>query len=142
MSRIFLLLFLFVNISFSQDWKTDLEAAKQQARQENKQLLIVFQGSDWCAPCMKLNREVFESAYFKDYAASHYVLLQADFPRKKGNQLSPELQQQNNELAAKYNKEGYFPLVVVFDKNLNLIGKTGYKKMAPEAYIEHLNSFK
>ncbi|MDT8346587.1 MAG: thioredoxin family protein [Flavobacteriaceae bacterium] len=142
MPRLFLLLFLLVNFSFSQDWKTDLEAAKQQARQEDKQLLVVFQGSDWCAPCMKLNREIFESEYFKEYAASHYVMLQADFPRKKGNQLSPELQQQNNELAAQYNKNGYFPLVVVFDKNLNLIGKTGYKKMTPELYIEHLNSFK
>lgn len=134
-------LFLLLSIStvgFSQNWKTSLEEAKIEASKENKKILLVFSGSDWCAPCMKLEKNVWKSDAFKKVAEEKYVLIKADYPKKKANQLSAELTESNNKLAEKYNKEGNFPLVVMLDKNGKVQGMTGFKNISAEEYIKLL----
>jgi hypothetical protein len=69
-------------------------------------------------------------------------MLLADFPKKKENQLSEEIQKHNHMLAEKNNQEGYFPLVVVLDIHGKVLGKTGYQNISVEKYIEILESFK
>lgn len=128
--------------SFAQEWQTDFEQAKQLASKENKTIILVFQGSDWCTPCIKLDRAVWSTDVFKKYAEKHFVMLQADFPRKKKNTLSKELQEKNNKLAERYNRHGYFPFVVVLDKNGKVLGETGFKRNTVEEYIKLLESFK
>ena len=125
----------------AQDWQTDFETAKSLAAEQDKPIILVFQGSDWCAPCIKLEKEIWSSEDFIAYSKEHYIMLKADFPRKRQNSLSAEQQEKNNALAEKYNKEGYFPLVVVLDKEGKVLGTTGYKKLTPSEYIEFLNSF-
>lgn len=125
----------------AQEWQTDFEAAKQISSEEKLPIILVFQGSDWCAPCIKLNLEIWSSEEFKSYSKEHFVMLQADFPRKKINSLPDEQQQKNNQLAEKYNKQGYFPFVVILDKEGNVLGEAGYEKITPSAYIEKLESF-
>ena len=68
-------------------------------------------------------------------------MLKADFPRKKANALSEEQQQKNNTLFEKYNLNGYFPFVVVLDKDGRVLGETGYQKSTPTDYITLLESF-
>lgn len=126
---------------YAQEWQTDLITAKEIASKENKPIILVFQGSDWCAPCMKLEKEVWSTTEFIDYAKENFVLLLADFPRKKQNALTKEQQEKNDQLAEKYNKNGYFPLVLVLDKDGNVSGTTGYKNMKPNEYIQLLTSF-
>lgn len=124
-----------------QEWFTDFEKAKKVAKAESKDILMVFQGSDWCAPCIKLSREVWETEQFKEYAKGHYVMVQVDFPRQKKNALPPDQQQKNGALAEQYNKNGIFPLVVILDADGHVHGETGYLKYSPAKYIEHINSF-
>ena len=52
-------------LGYSQNWKTNFEEAKTQAMNENKNILLVFSGSDWCAPCIKLDKTVWQSEEFK-----------------------------------------------------------------------------
>ncbi|MGV6828127.1 MAG: thioredoxin family protein [Flavobacteriales bacterium] len=125
----------------AQNWMTNIDQAKKIASEENKEIILVFQGSDWCAPCIKLEKEIWSTPEFISYAKEHYVMLKADFPRRKKNALSPEQQKQNNELAEKYNKNGYFPFVVVLSPQGEVLGETGYIKTSPENYISQLNSF-
>lgn len=135
-----MLLFL-VTISYSQEWKTDFEAAKNEANTQNKTVLLVFSGSDWCGPCIKLERDIWQSAEFKEFAKNNLIIERADFPKKKQNQLTPELKKQNQELAEKYNKDGLFPLVVILDKTGKILGKTGFKNVSPQEYITVIKSF-
>lgn len=125
----------------AQDWKTDFNEAKRQAKNEKKPIILVFQGSDWCAPCIKLDREVWSTEAFKDYAAEHYIMLQADFPRRKANALPPAQVAANTQLAEAYNPKGIFPLVVVLNETGEVLGETSYKKASPQAYIRELNDF-
>lgn len=126
---------------FGQEWQTDFNKAKQIAKEKHRPIILVFQGSDWCAPCIKLNREVWSTDEFQKYAKDHYVMLQADFPRKKKNALPEDRAKANAKLAEQYNKNGIFPLVVVMDAQGKVKGETGYKKMKPKAYIQLLDSF-
>ena len=139
---LFVLFFASVCIASAQEWQTDFTTAKQIAAKQDKPIILVFQGSDWCAPCIKLDKEVWNTPEFKSYAKDHFVMLQADFPRKKANSLAPEQQEKNNQLAEKYNQNGYFPFVVILDENGKVLGETGYQKMQPNEYIKLLNSFK
>lgn len=126
---------------FAQDWQTDFAAAREIATNEDRPIVLVFQGSDWCAPCIKLDRDIWSADAFKTYAKNHFVMLQADFPRRKKNALSEAQSRANAELAEMYNKSGAFPLVVVLDNEGNVLGETGYKQATPAAYIEELTSF-
>ncbi len=130
-----------INMGNAQDWQTDFNSAKTLAKKENKTLILVFQGSDWCAPCIKLDREVWGTDTFKKYAKDHFVMVQADFPRKKANVLPEAQKAANAKLAEKYNQRGVFPFVVVMDHEGNVLGETSYKKTTPEKYIALLNSF-
>ncbi|MBT3871208.1 MAG: thioredoxin family protein [Flavobacteriaceae bacterium] len=139
---LFISLIVFSSISASsQNWMTDLEASKKLASEENKKIILVFQGSDWCAPCIKLDREIWSTDEFKTYANKKYVMLKADFPRKKKNLLPKTEQENNNKLAERYNSNGHFPFVVVLDKTGKVLGETGYLKISPSDYINHINSF-
>ena len=135
------LVLLNIGTALAQDWQTDFTKSKEMATKENRPIVLVFQGSDWCAPCIKLDREIWSTEAFINYSKDNYVMLRADFPRSRKNTLSDPQAKANAELAEIYNKNGLFPFVVVLDKNGKVLGETGYKKSTPEAYIEELNSF-
>ena len=137
----FIFILLLGSLSYSQDWQTSYDRSLIKAKNENKKIILVFQGSDWCGPCIKLSQEIWSSDYFINYSNKKFVMLQADFPRKKTNFLSDEQQKSNNLLAEKYNPNGYFPFVVIIDKNENLLGEMGYKKTTPENFIKIIESF-
>lgn len=142
MKRFILIIFLIIN-SFlqAQNWQTNFEQAKSIAVKENKNIILVFSGSDWCAPCMKLEKSIWMSEEFKAEAEKNWVTYKADFPKKKANQLAPELTEQNKVLAEKYNKGGSFPLVVLLDKNGKVLGMTGFKNVSPAEYIAMIKKF-
>lgn len=123
---------------YAQEWQTDFDQAKKIANEENKPIVLVFQGSDWCAPCIKMERDIWNSDFFKENGHQHFVLLKADFPRRKKNALPEELAEQNAQLAERYNLQGAFPLVVLLDEKGELLGQTGMNKMKPEEYLSHL----
>jgi len=99
------------------NWSGDFSVAQKQAAQEHKLIMINFSGSDWCGPCIRLRTEILESAAFENYAADHLVLVRADFPRQKKDQLSKEQVKLNEALADKYNSDGKFPYTLLVDEN-------------------------
>jgi thioredoxin-related protein len=141
MKFIFILIITFSLNSFAQDWQTNFNEAKKQASKSNHSIVLVFQGSDWCGPCMKLDKEVWSTPEFKKLSKDHFVMLKADFPRRKANKLSDEQTAQNAKLAELYNNQGFFPLVVVLDSNGKVLGKMGYEKSSPKAYFDKLSTF-
>jgi thioredoxin-related protein len=141
MKNIVVILFIFINyLSYSQNWKTNFEEAKIEALNENKNILLVFSGSDWCGPCIKLDNIVWKSEDFKTEAEKNWVLYKADFPKKKANQLQAEIAENNNKLAEKYNKNGSFPLVILLDKTGKVLGMTGFKNIGSVDYIQLIHS--
>ncbi|UAY50992.1 thioredoxin family protein [Ferruginibacter albus] len=113
--KMFLLSILSGILLLPQAWLTNIEDAKQIAHQHHKYILLNFSGSDWCAPCIRMHKDIFDSKAFIFYADSNLVLLNADFPRLKKNRLSAVQQKANDALADVYNPTGIFPYTLLLD---------------------------
>lgn len=103
-------------------WLTDLPRAQAQANAERKSVLLVFHGSDWCPPCIELQRQVFQSPEFGDYARKALVLVDVDFP--EAPKQSAELKRANAALKAKFNVGDNYPALVL----LNAAGETVFQE--------------
>jgi thioredoxin-related protein len=113
-------------------WETSYAKAVELARSSGKPILADFTGSDWCGWCVKLKKEVFDTAEFKRWAKAKVVLLELDFPSKAPQ--SRTLKEQNKKLAAKYKVEG-FPTILFLDASGKVVGRTGYVAGGPKAWI-------
>jgi thioredoxin-related protein len=117
------------------EWLTDLPKAQAQAKAENKLVLMDFTGTDWCPWCIKLNKEVFSTPQFADFAAKSLVLVEVDFPRTKPQ--SAELKKANQALQRKYKIEGY-PTIIVLNSAGKKVGELGYEEGGPKPFIGKL----
>ncbi len=102
-------------------WQPDYETARKTAAARHQLILLNFSGSDWCGPCLRMKREIFSTGIFSKMADSSLVLLNADFPRAKKNQLNSGQKKQNNLLADKFNPTGIFPLTLLIDENGRIV---------------------
>ena len=140
--KFLLLLLSFYTINIDNGWLTDFEQAKKTASQKNECILLNFSGSDWCGPCMRLRKEIFASDDFKNYATDHLVLLNADFPRNKKNELSKEQQKKNDQLAEKFNPNGKFPFTILLSAEGNIIKEwDGLPDLKPNEFVNQLIQF-
>jgi len=134
-------LIAFSSLTYGQDWVENLSEAKQFASEKNQNIVLVFSGSDWCIPCIKLDKTILSTSEFHDLSKDHFVMVKVDFPRKKKNQLAAMKAAENRKLAEAYNPKGYFPLVVILDKEGNPLGEIGYENVSPSEYFRLLSSF-
>lgn len=110
-------------------WQSDFRQAKNQAQETHRLILLNFSGSDWCGPCIKLKKDIFESAEFGAFAAEQLVLVRADFPRLSKNQLDERQTAHNEALAETYNRQGKFPFTVLLDAEGRVLKEwDGYPK--------------
>lgn len=116
-------------------WSDDYEKALEQAKKENKKVLLDFTGSDWCGWCIKLDKEVFSKPKFKQYAKDNLVLVEVDFPQ--GKRLPKKTVEQNEKLQQEHGVRGY-PTIVVLDPEGKKLGQLGYVEGGPEAFIAKL----
>lgn len=114
-------------------WEPDFEIAKKIAKEKHELILLNFSGSDWCGPCIVLRKDYLESDIFQDMAKTNLVMVNADFPRKKKNQLSFDQVKRNEALAEKYNKEGLFPYTLLLNADGKVIKSW---KGKPEVSVE------
>ncbi|AMP97555.1 Thioredoxin Disulfide Isomerase [Pedobacter cryoconitis] len=138
-----LLIILLSILPGSLSWMSNFTQAQQQAKNTHQQILVNFSGSDWCGPCIRLRKEILESDFFETYAKAHLVLVRADFPRQKKNQLSAEQIKLNEALAEKYNPDGKFPYTLLLDENGKVLKSwDGYPNETPEKFVQEITSTK
>jgi thioredoxin-related protein len=129
-------------LSNKNEWSTDFEKAKIEAARSHKLILLNFSGSDWCSPCIRLKEEIFDSDVFGKYAGQNLILVSADFPRLKKNQLSKEQTKQNEKLADKYDPAGKFPFTILLDETGKILKEwEGYPDESPEKFVIEVNAF-
>lgn len=116
-------------------WHTNLNDALAVAKAEDKTILVVFSGSDWCKPCIQLKETVFTSKAF-NAVADNYTLVNIDFKRDRSGVSKSQIEH-NESVAEKYNPNGYFPFVVLINtKGEVLKSIDGYKGETAEFYVD------
>jgi thioredoxin-related protein len=123
-------------------WLADFSQAKIEASLQHKLIVLNFSGSDWCGPCIKLKKDVFESSEFTTFSEANLILLRADFPRLKKNQLSKEQQDKNDALAEKYNPNGEFPLTVLLNQDGKVLREWKGYQGNKEQFMAEIKAFR
>lgn len=115
-------------------WLTSWDEAVKLSKKTGKPILADFTGSDWCGWCIRLKKEVFDTAAFDKWAKQNVILLELDFPNSKPQ--SAALKKQNADLAKKYSIEGY-PTILFLDAGGKVLGRSGYREGGPDAWTKH-----
>lgn len=132
--RLLLLLFSIFFISYCSKleaksvpdgWTTDYKSAIKTAKKEKKMVLLNFTGSDWCGYCIQMEKNVFTTKEWKEFAKKNLVSVFVDFPRNK--EISSELKKANQKLQQKYQIRG-FPTFILLDGNEKYLETLGYKR--------------
>jgi len=136
-----LLLSLIIGLTINVTWLGDFNEATTEAAKSHKYILINFSGSDWCGPCIRERKEILENDAFVKYASDHLVLVRADFPRQKKNQLSKEQIKRNEALADKYNPDGKFPYTILVDEHGKVVKDwDGFPNESPESFVSQIEA--
>jgi thioredoxin-related protein len=117
------------------EWRMDYDKAVADAKASNKYVLLDFNGSDWCGPCIEMKKVVFSKPAFLNYASKSLILVDVDYPQRK--QLPDAVTKQNERLAKQYDIErsGY-PTVVLLDPNGKVLARLeGYMGESPADMI-------
>ncbi len=93
------------------EWTTDLEAAKKEAAQQNKLILIEFTGTDWCTYCVLLHKNVIATPAFEAFMQPLFVPVQIDVPIRAD--FDKELLARNKALCKQLKVPGYPTLMVL-----------------------------
>lgn len=132
-------LFIF-SILYSQDNFYNYSGALADSKANNKNILLIFGGSDWCKPCIQLEKKILDSELFID-SRHHFIYLYLDFPYKKENRLSENQTKHNESLAEKFNSEGSFPKIVLIDSDETIIKEIKYSEaLSAQSFIEQIKS--
>lgn len=126
-----------------QTWYDNVDKAMEASKKSKKPLMLFFTGSDWCGWCIRLQKEVFKTPEFTQWAKDNVILVELDFPRRK--QLAPEIAQQNMQLQQSFAVQGY-PTVWFVNAskkegktNFDQLGRTGYVAGGPRAWLASAN---
>ncbi len=104
-----------------------------------KYKLILFEGSDWCVNCIRLEKNVLTNAAFIDFMKKRNITFERiDFPQRK--QLDEATQQYNAEMAEKYGFQGIFPTIILERSNSEQTQTLEYHDQSCSDFIAQLSS--
>ena len=119
------------------EWHADYDAAVKLAKEQGKDLLVDFTGSDWCGWCIRLHKEVFAHESFETAASKDYVFVALDFPNSEEAKAKVPNPKRNDELQELHGVRG-FPTILLMTADGEVFGRTGYQAGGPDAYLTHM----
>ena len=123
----------------SEQWTTGFVEARSEASSTDKDLLLLFTGSDWCPPCIVLEDEVLAKPDFAEATAGAFVPVLLDFPN--GKPQPDATRRQNGMLHSQYKIRG-FPTILLTDARGMAYAEVDFTadlvSEGPVAYAAHL----
>lgn len=107
-------------------------ATLEKATKENKSILLLFTGKEWCGPCQELEKSILSTEKFTAYAKKNIIFLALDFPESE--EPSPE----NNRLAQAYGIEG-FPSLLMTDNKGVAFQRINFEGQSTDVFIAEID---
>lgn len=98
--------------------------------------LLIFSGSDWCLPCIRLEKQVFSTEEFLKFSEGRFKVQKVDFPQTKT--LPPNVKERNEKLAERYNPKGIFPKILLIAPTGEVLITLPQEAATTEAFIKSL----
>lgn len=128
-----------VSVNTRAQIQTNAEEAFKISSTTHKPVLLVFAGSDWCAPCMRFEKMILKESSFQTIANESLVILKADFPQRE--RLPVDVQLQNEKLAEQYNPKGQFPAFLLLRDDRSVLSTSlEYHNQSPGEFITEIKS--
>ncbi len=123
------------------EWTMDFEAAKALAKAKNLPLLMNFTGSDWCGWCKLMDKNVFTTEAWKNYATQSMVSVFIDFPKDK-SLVPAKLVERNKALSEKFEVGGYPTYILLAPDGEKQLGKLSASRDAtPANFIQSIKKY-
>jgi S1-C subfamily serine protease len=119
------------------DWLQDFEQAKRQATESKKDILVLFDGSDWCGFSIRMAHDVLFRPEFKQEVTQKFVLVLIDFPRKPSALAKVQDAARNERLMRQFGIQG-FPTFVLTDSEGRPYAGEGYMEGGPAPFLQAL----
>jgi len=122
-------------------WQGNFEHAKHLAKRKKMPILLYFTGSDWCAPCIRMEKEFWKSKDVLQFCED-FVFVKVDCPRRT-DLLTDNQRTENLTLLREFNKSKIFPCVIILTKNHRIWEKmSGYSgESSQKNYLLFLKRF-
>lgn len=121
-------------------WTMDYDAAAKLAAEKKLPMLLNFTGSDWCGWCKLMDKKVFATQEWQDYAAKNVILVTVDFPNDKSI-VPAKYKERNDSLQRSFGIQGYPTYVVLEDDNETELGRLGAgQDITPEQFIQQFEA--
>lgn len=134
---------LLPRIDYTGKWIEDYRLAMAISAQTGRDVLMNFTSSDSSEWSRRLDREVYQQEFFKEYARKNLVLLRLDFPRAEAARAKqPEkIAEQNRLLAESHGVRGY-PTVIFLNPRGQKFGEAKYMRGGPEPFLQALDQLR
>ena len=126
-------------IDYTGRWIEDYRQALAIAAQTGRDVLMSFSSMDSSEWSQKLDKEIYQSEPFKDYARKNLVLLRVDFPKKTPQ--PAKTAEQNRLLAEAHAIRGY-PTVIFVNPRGQKFGEAKYMKGGPAVFLQALDQLR
>jgi len=111
------------------------ETAREKAKAENKDILIILTGAEWCKPCVRMEKNVIEQSDFVDFANERLVIFEINLPRHQD--LNSRVVKDYNDFKARYQTNS-LPSLILVDKNGTEKTRITSGRMSVDAVIKKL----
>lgn len=122
-----------------ENWPQDIAEAQQLAKQQNKDLLLLFDGSDWSVNSKAMAAQVFAHPENWKRLSDRFVLVHIDFPKFPTAERRVRDAARNHQLLSRYFKNPAYPRTVLADAEARPYAlHIGYEASNPEKFISTL----
>lgn len=121
-NRLLFFLFCFFIGMSSQAQHTRFTDAQAIAIRENKLILLLLSGEDWCAPCVKLKKKVWNEPDFQEFISREFVRLELYIPKQESYGPEWTVFKEYDELKNKY-QAPFLPTILVLTPKGEVIQK-------------------
>ena len=114
------------------EWLTSYEAAMEAAREQEKPVLTIFTGSDWCPHCRTLEEQVLHTEAFEAWADDRVILLVIDLPQQG---ISAEERAARSKVCIKYGVRTFPSAVLIDADGTRITAQSGYLGQPADAWV-------
>ena len=116
---------------------TGLAATQSKAKREKKSIYLLFTGSDWCPPCIALDKQILNNPKW-NALSDRMIMHVCDFPVTSN--IDGAVQRENNRLKNSFNVTKYPTQIVLSGDGTVIARREGYSPGPISPYINWATS--
>ncbi|MDA0323846.1 MAG: thioredoxin family protein [Verrucomicrobia bacterium] len=122
------------------EWTMDYDAALKAAAENGNPIILDFTGSDWCGYCIQMQKQIFSSETWQEFAAGNLNMVTIDFPSDES--IVPKKFRERNELLRdRFGIKGFPTYIFLEPDGKTVIGQEGADPQAdPAGYVRKIRA--